>query len=131
MALTEETKNDKIEIIDKGDWTVVQVRKATIIKKDGVEISRTFHRHIITPIQSISVKMLMFKPFAMPRLVTQCEQLTPQLTLKQKGDQRDREKNKRHHDQRSGIHRRSAYRPAEGHHQPCARLGAQNSLSAV
>tara|TARA_R100001463_G_scaffold42137_2_gene88570 strand:- start:17732 stop:17977 length:246 start_codon:yes stop_codon:yes gene_type:complete len=54
MALTEETKNDKIEIIDKGDWTVVQVRKATIIKKDGVEISRTFHRHIITPIQSIS-----------------------------------------------------------------------------
>ena len=54
MALTEETKNDKIEIIDKGDWTVVQVRKATIIKKDNVEISRTFHRHIITPIQSIS-----------------------------------------------------------------------------
>jgi len=54
MALTEETKNDKIEIIDKGDWTVVQVRKATIIKKDGVEIAKTFHRHIITPIQSIS-----------------------------------------------------------------------------
>ena len=54
MSLTEETKNDKIEIIDKGDWTVVQVRKATIIKKDNVEISRTFHRHIITPIQSIS-----------------------------------------------------------------------------
>jgi len=54
MALSEETKNDKIEVIDKGDWTIVQVRKATIIKRDGVEITRTFHRHIITPIQSIS-----------------------------------------------------------------------------
>ena len=47
MALTEETVQDKIEVV--GDFKMVQVRTATIIKKDGVEISRSFHRHIVTP----------------------------------------------------------------------------------
>ena len=49
MALTKETKNDKIEVINQGDWSVVQVRTATIIAEDGTEISRTFHRHVLTP----------------------------------------------------------------------------------
>lgn len=49
MALTKETKNDKIEVINKGDWSVVQVRTATIISEDGTEISRTFHRHVVMP----------------------------------------------------------------------------------
>ena len=43
MALTEETLEDKIEVV--GDYKHVQVRTATVIKKDGVEISRSFHRH--------------------------------------------------------------------------------------
>jgi len=43
MALTEETVEDKIEIV--GDYKAVQVRTATVIKRDGVEISRSFHRH--------------------------------------------------------------------------------------
>ena len=47
MALTEETVQDKIEII--GDYKIIQVRTATIIKKDGVEISRAFHRHVVAP----------------------------------------------------------------------------------
>ena len=47
MALTEETGQDRIEII--GDYKMIQVRTATIIKKDGVEISRSFHRHIVAP----------------------------------------------------------------------------------
>ena len=47
MALTEETVEDKIEIV--GDYKMIQVRTATVIKKDGVEISRSFHRHIVTP----------------------------------------------------------------------------------
>ena len=47
MALTEETVQDKIEII--GDYKIIQVRTATIIKKDGVEISRSFHRHAVAP----------------------------------------------------------------------------------
>ena len=46
MALTESTENDKIEIVRK--WNV-QIRKATVIKRDGEEISRTFDRRTITP----------------------------------------------------------------------------------
>ena len=51
MALTETTKVDQIEII--GDHTI-QVRTATIIEKDSVEISRSFHRHVVEPGMDIS-----------------------------------------------------------------------------
>ena len=47
MVLTEETLQDKIEIV--GDYKAVQVRTATVIKKDGTEISRSFHRHVLQP----------------------------------------------------------------------------------
>jgi len=47
MALTEETIEDKIEIV--GDYKFVQVRTATVIKRDGVEISRSFSRHVVAP----------------------------------------------------------------------------------
>jgi len=47
MALTEETVQDKIEIV--GDFKHVQVRTATVIKRDGVEISRAFSRHVVAP----------------------------------------------------------------------------------
>ena len=46
MALTETSENDKIEVVSK--WNI-QVRKATIIKKDGVELTRTYHRHVLQP----------------------------------------------------------------------------------
>jgi len=49
MALTEETINDKIEVVAVKDYKVVQVRTANIIKRDGVEISRSFHRHAVMP----------------------------------------------------------------------------------
>ena len=49
MALTEETVNDKIEVVNNGTFSVVQVRTANIIKRDGVEISRSFHRHVVMP----------------------------------------------------------------------------------
>ncbi len=45
MALTEESVQDKIEVV--GDYKSVQVRTATIIKRDGTEISRSFHRHVL------------------------------------------------------------------------------------
>ena len=45
MALTEETLQDKIEVV--GDYKAVQVRTATVIKRDGIEISRSFHRHVL------------------------------------------------------------------------------------
>jgi len=47
MALTEETVQDKIEIV--GDFKHVQVRTAVVIKRDGVEISRSFSRHVVAP----------------------------------------------------------------------------------
>jgi hypothetical protein len=47
LALTEETVQDKIEIV--GDFKHVQVRTATVIKRDGVEISRSFSRHVVAP----------------------------------------------------------------------------------
>ena len=46
MALTESKENDKIEVVQK--WNV-QVREATIIKKDGVELTRSFKRHVVNP----------------------------------------------------------------------------------
>ena len=49
MALTEETEYDKIETVQINGLKSVQVRKATIIKKDGNELSRTFHRHVVVP----------------------------------------------------------------------------------
>ena len=50
MALTKEVKNDKIEVLNlAAGYPVIQVRTATIILDDGVEISRTFHRRVVTP----------------------------------------------------------------------------------
>ena len=44
MALTEQEVQDKIEIV--GDYKHVQVRTATVIKRDGVEIKRSFSRQV-------------------------------------------------------------------------------------
>ena len=46
MALTKTTENDKIEVVNK--WNV-QVRTATIIKEDGTELNRSFHRKVLVP----------------------------------------------------------------------------------
>ena len=47
MALTERCENDKIEVV--GSYKAVQVRCATIIERDGVEVTRSFHRHVLQP----------------------------------------------------------------------------------
>ena len=49
MALSEATVEDKIEVVDQGGWKVICVRTATVISRDDVEISRTFHRHTVGP----------------------------------------------------------------------------------
>ena len=49
MALSEATVDDKIEVVDMGGWKLIQVRTATIISRDDVEISRSFHRHTVGP----------------------------------------------------------------------------------
>ena len=52
MALTESTIQDKIEIV--GDYKHIQVRTATVIKRDDVEISRAFSRHVVAPDADVS-----------------------------------------------------------------------------
>jgi len=55
MALEKQLINDKIEVVQTGNgYPVIQVRTATIIKDDGEEISRNFHRHVLTPDADIS-----------------------------------------------------------------------------
>ena len=54
MALTEETLNDKIEVVQLAGYPVVQVRTASIIKRDDQEISRNFHRHVLNPDADLS-----------------------------------------------------------------------------
>jgi len=54
MALTEETLNDKIEVVQLAGYPVVQVRTASIIKRDDEEISRNFHRHVLNPDADLS-----------------------------------------------------------------------------
>jgi hypothetical protein len=45
MALAESIEYDKIEVV--GTYKAVQVRKATVIKKDGVELTRSFERYVL------------------------------------------------------------------------------------
>ena len=51
MAITKEIIEDKIEIV--GDYKAIQVRTATVIKEDGVELSRSFHRHALDCVSSV------------------------------------------------------------------------------
>ena len=52
MALTESIEYDKIEVV--GQYKHVQVRKATVIKKDGTELTRSFHRYVLNPDADVS-----------------------------------------------------------------------------
>ena len=52
MALTETIEYDKIEVV--GQYKNVSVRQATVIKKDGKELTRSFHRYVLTPDMDLS-----------------------------------------------------------------------------
>ena len=56
MALTKSTVNDMIEVINRGDWSSVQVRTATIISEDGTELSKSYHRHVVMPDADLSAE---------------------------------------------------------------------------
>ena len=47
MAITKEEVQDQLEVV--GEFKHIQVRTATVIKEDGIEISRTYQRHIVSP----------------------------------------------------------------------------------
>jgi hypothetical protein len=51
--LTENKQIDRIEVIEHG---IIQVRQATVIQKDGVQVARTFHRWVLTPDMDISAQ---------------------------------------------------------------------------
>jgi hypothetical protein len=50
MAITKEIIEDKIEVV--GEHKAIQIRTATVIKEDGVELSRSFHRHALECVSS-------------------------------------------------------------------------------
>ena len=52
MAITKEIEISKIEVV--GEYKKVQVRTDTVIKEDDKEISRSFHRHVLSPDADIS-----------------------------------------------------------------------------
>tara|TARA_A100001011_G_scaffold244521_1_gene252534 strand:+ start:494 stop:745 length:252 start_codon:yes stop_codon:yes gene_type:complete len=52
MAITKTTEIGKIEVV--GEYKHVQVRTDTVIKEDGTELSRKYHRHVLTPDLDIS-----------------------------------------------------------------------------
>jgi len=52
MALSKEERCDKYEVV--GRFKHIQCRTATIVKEDGVELSRSFHRHVLTPDMDVS-----------------------------------------------------------------------------
>ena len=52
MAITKATADDKIEIV--GNYKHLNIRTATIISEDGTELSRSFHRRVITPDADVS-----------------------------------------------------------------------------
>ena len=52
MAITKETQIAKIEVV--GEYKAVQIATDTVIKEDGVELSRSRHRHVVHPDQDIT-----------------------------------------------------------------------------
>jgi len=51
MAITKTTEEDKIEVL--GEHKTIQIRTATVLKEDGVELARTFHRHLLNCVSSV------------------------------------------------------------------------------
>jgi len=56
MSLTKQTTQDKIEIVNVGDWSVVQVRTKTAIIEDGTELSSSYHRHVVMPTDDLTAE---------------------------------------------------------------------------
>ena len=54
MSLTKQVIQDKVEVINVGDWSVIQVRTKTAIIEDGTELSSSYHRHVVSPIDDLS-----------------------------------------------------------------------------
>ena len=54
MSLTKQVVQDKIEAVNVGDWSVLQVRTKTAIIEDGLELSSSYHRHVLSPTDDLT-----------------------------------------------------------------------------
>ena len=54
MTLEKKVIQDKVEVVNTGDWSVLQVRTKTAIIEDGVELSSSYHRHVVSPTDDLS-----------------------------------------------------------------------------
>ena len=69
MALTEEQIEDKIEVV--GEHRIVQVRTSTIIKRDGVEISSSYSRHVVVQAKMRAARVQKFRRWLRRYIPTQ------------------------------------------------------------
>ena len=56
MSLTKQVTEDKIEVVNTGDWSVLQVRTKTAIIEDGTELSSSYHRHVVSPTDDLTAE---------------------------------------------------------------------------
>jgi hypothetical protein len=56
MSLEKKVTQDKIEAINLGDWSVLQVRTKTAIIEDGAELSSSYHRHVVSPTDDLTAE---------------------------------------------------------------------------
>ena len=54
MSLEKRIIEDKVEVVSTGDWSVLQVRTKTAIIEDGVELSSSYHRHVVSPTDDLA-----------------------------------------------------------------------------
>ena len=54
MSLEKQVTQDKIEVVNTGSWSVLQVRTKTAIIEDGTELSSSYHRHVVAPTDDLS-----------------------------------------------------------------------------
>jgi hypothetical protein len=56
MSITKQVVQDKIEAINVGEWSVLQVRTKTAIIEDGTELSSSYHRHVVAPTDDLTAE---------------------------------------------------------------------------
>ena len=56
MSLEKKVTQDKIEAINLGEWSVLQVRTKTAIVEDGAELSSSYHRHVVSPTDDLTAE---------------------------------------------------------------------------
>ena len=56
MSLEKNVIQDNVEVVNVGDWSVLQVRTKTAIIEDGVELSSSYHRHVVSPTDDLTAE---------------------------------------------------------------------------